>query len=195
MSYTATIAGGPPTTSQALIDGRLGVLRPQSYAARSQKDNVSGRANLSWRFVDDFNLHAVYARGFTSGGINVSGFPVDDLGNPVLSTAVIRPEFNTTYATGLKDRLGGDLLTFAIDGLNTRVEYFEATIVDSRRTVALRGYLSNVRLVTVRGFEANATCFGAGLIQQGRHTSGGARLRRSGPPAGAPRLASLRLAN
>ncbi|KPF66778.1 TonB-dependent receptor [alpha proteobacterium AAP81b] len=156
-NYDTTVSGGPVVTPQALINARLGVLRPQRYAAKSQEDNLSGRANLSWRFVDGFNLYAVFARGFKSGGLNMSGLPLDAQNKPVLATAVVRPELNTTYEAGLKGRLWDNRLSFAIDGYYTEVSNFQATIVDSSQTVALRGYLSNIPLVTARGFEADVT--------------------------------------
>jgi len=42
-------------------------------------------------------------------------------------------------------------------GYYTDVRDFQATIVDSSQTVALRGYLSNIPKVTVKGFEADVT--------------------------------------
>ena len=50
----------------------------------------------------------------------------------------------------------GDRLTLNVDGYYTEVRDFQATIVDSSQTVALRGYLSNIPQVTVSGVEADA---------------------------------------
>ena len=100
--------------------------------------------------------YASYARGFKSGGINVSGLPLDAQNRPVLATAVIRPEVNQTWEGGIKSRLFNRRLSLDLAGYYTKVRDFQATIVDSSQTVALRGYLSNIPEVTVAGFEADA---------------------------------------
>ncbi|WP_232494064.1 TonB-dependent receptor [Novosphingobium kaempferiae] len=156
-SYTSTVFGGLQTSSTALNNAKLSVLRPQSYSASDKDGSLSGRANVSWQFTDQVMAYASYARGFKSGGINMSGLPLDNQNNPVLSTAVIRPEKNTTYEVGLKSSLFDNRLVFNLAGYWTEVEDFQATIVDSTQTVALRGYLSNIPKVTVKGIEADAT--------------------------------------
>ena len=45
--YSTQVFGGPATTSPALINARLGVLRPQTYSARDSEGNLSGRANIA----------------------------------------------------------------------------------------------------------------------------------------------------
>ena len=156
-SYDTFTFGGPTVTNPALINARLGVLRGQSYAARNRESNVSGRANLSWQATDTALLYVSYARGFKSGGINLSGLPLDANNRPALATAVVRPERNQTYEAGLKARFFDKRLTVNLAGYYTDVRDFQATIVDSAQTVALRGYLSNIPRVTVKGFEADVT--------------------------------------
>jgi iron complex outermembrane receptor protein len=156
-SYASTVFGGLATTSTALNNAKLSVLRPQSYAASDKDGSLSGRANVAWQFTDAVMAYVSYARGFKSGGINMSGLPLDAQNNPVLSTAVIRPEKNTTYEVGLKSTLFDRRLVFNLSGYWTEVKDFQATIVDSTQTVALRGYLSNIPKVTVKGIEADAT--------------------------------------
>ncbi|MGJ3628010.1 TonB-dependent receptor [Sphingomonas sp. MMS24-JH45] len=85
----------------------------------------------------------------------MSGLPLDNLNRPVVVTAVVRPELNTTWEAGLKTQAGP--LTVNVDAYHTRVRDFQATIVDATQTVALRGYLSNIPRVTVKGIEADAT--------------------------------------
>ncbi len=155
--YSTFVFGGLATTSTALTNAKLSILRPQSYTAHNSEGNVSGRANLSYQFTDGVFGYASYARGYKSGGINMSGLPLDASNNPVLSTAVIRPELNNAYEVGLKTQLFDRRLVFNVDGFYTRVKDFQATIVDSSQTVALRGYLSNIPRVTVKGVEAEAT--------------------------------------
>ena len=156
-SYSAYTFGGPTVTNAALLAAQLGVLRGQSYSGHDTESNLSGRANLAWQATDQIMAYASYARGFKSGGINLSGLPLDTANQPVLTTAVIRPELNTTYEAGLKAALFERRLTFNLAGFTTAVRDFQATIVDSAQTVALRGYLSNIPKVTVKGVEADVT--------------------------------------
>lgn len=160
--YSTTVSGGPAITGTAaqvtaLTNARLGVLRPQTYSAHDSDGSLSGRANLAWQVTPDVLGYASYARGFKSGGINMSGLALTSTNQPALNTAVVRPERNTTYEVGLKTRVFDRHLVFNIDGFYTRVRDFQATIVDSLQTVALRGYLSNIPEVTVKGVEIDAT--------------------------------------
>jgi iron complex outermembrane receptor protein len=157
--YTSRVYGGLATTNPALVNAKLSILRPQTYAAHDSDGSLSGRANLSWQATDAVQAYASYARGFKSGGINMSGLALDANNQPALATAVVRPERNTSYEVGLKTTLFDRHLVFNIDGFYTSVRDFQATIVDSAQTVALRGYLSNIPKVTVKGIEADATAF------------------------------------
>ena len=157
--YATTVSGGPATTSTALINARLGVLRPQAYEAHDRDGSLSGRANVAWQATDRVLAYASFARGFKSGGINMSGLPLDNANNPVLATAVVRPERNTTWEAGLKTKLLDDRLILNVDGYWTKVRDFQATIVENSttQTAQLRGYLSNIPEVEVKGIEADAT--------------------------------------
>ncbi|MES3084813.1 TonB-dependent receptor [Sphingomonas faeni] len=157
--YTTTVSGGPVTTSTALINARLGVLRPQSYEAHDSDGSLSGRGNIAWQATDNTMAYASYARGFKSGGINMSGLPLDNNNRPVLATAVVRPERNETYEVGIKNTLFDRRLIFNLDGFYTKVRDFQATVVENSltQTVQLRGYLSNIPEVTVKGIEADIT--------------------------------------
>ncbi|MBC7583108.1 MAG: TonB-dependent receptor [Tardiphaga sp.] len=154
--YSTFVFGGLQTSAPALLNAKLSILRPQTYSARDDTGDLSGRANISYRFADDIFAYASCARGFKSGGINMSGLPLNAQNQPVLSTAVIAPERNTTYEGGLKIELFDERLRVNIAGYYTEVRDFQATLVDSTQTVALRGYLSNIPRVTVQGFELDA---------------------------------------
>lgn len=156
-TYDTRVFGGLAATTTALRNAQLSVLRPQSYAAANREGNLSGRASISYTPLPAITAYASFARGFKSGGINVSGLPLDAQNRPALATAVIRPELNTTYEVGFKSRLFDNRLTLNVDGYYTEVRDFQATIVDSSQTVALRGYLSNIPQVKVSGVEADAT--------------------------------------
>ena len=157
--YATTVSGGPATTNTALINARLGVLRPQSYEAHDRDGSLSGRGNIAWQATANTMAYASYARGFKSGGINMSGLPLDNANKPVLATAVVRPERNETYEVGIKNTLFDRRLTFNTDGFYTKVRNFQATVVENSltQTVQLRGYLSNIPEVTVKGVEADLT--------------------------------------
>ena len=161
--YSTTVSGGPAITGTAaqitaLTNARLGVLRPQTYSAHDSDGSLSGRANLAWQVTPDVLGYASYARGFKSGGINMSGLALTSTNQPALNTAVVRPERNTTYEVGLKTRLFDR---------PPRVQHRRLLHPRSRlpgddrrfssQTVALRGYLSNIPEVTVKGVEIDAT--------------------------------------
>jgi len=156
-SYSTFVFGGPTNVTAAQRNQQLSILRPQTYSAEDHDGSVSGRANLAWAATDDVLAYASYARGFKSGGINMSGLPLDAQNNPVLATAVVRPERNTTWEAGIKTTLFDRRLVLNADLFHTSVRDFQATVVDSSQTVALRGYLSNIPRVTVKGVEADAT--------------------------------------
>ena len=155
-SYSTFVFGGLQTNVPALVNAKLSILRPQTYGARSDDGSLSGRANVSYQLADGVFAYASYARGYKSGGINMSGLPLNPENQPALATAVVRPERNTTWEGGLKTDLFNRRLRLNFAGYHTEVRDFQATLVDSTQTVALRGYLSNIPRVTVQGFEADA---------------------------------------
>jgi iron complex outermembrane receptor protein len=160
--YSTFTFGGPvltgtPAQIQALKNAQLSVLRGQTYSAENHDGSLSGRANVAYRFADAIMAYASFAHGYKSGGINMSGLPLDAQNNPVLSTAVVKPERNTTYEVGVKTRFLDNRVTFNLTGYYTKVHNFQATIVDSSQTVALRGYLANIPEVVVKGIEVDAT--------------------------------------
>lgn len=162
--YSTFVFGGLATTNIALVNAKLSILRPQTYAARDKDGSFSGRVNVAYQISDDVMGYASVARGFKSGGINMSGLALNAQNLPVLSTAVVRPERNTTYETGIKSALLDHRLTVNLSAYYTAVRDFQATIVDSSQTVALRGYLSNIPEVTVKGLEADASVRVSGML-------------------------------
>lgn len=155
-TYDTFTFGGPPTTNTALINAQLSILRGQNYAAKVNDGALTGRANIAWQATDNVLGYASYARGEKSGGINMSGLPLNDQNLPAIGTAVVRPEKNTAYEVGLKTRLFDNRLTFNIDAFYTRVTDFQTNVSDTRAAAALRTYLANIPKVTVKGVEADA---------------------------------------
>jgi iron complex outermembrane receptor protein len=155
-SYATTVSGGLATTNTTLINSQLSILRPQSYSATVSDGSPSGRASLSWQADDNIMAYATYARGSKSGGINMSGLPLNPTNLPALSTAVIKPEQNTTLEVGVKTRLFDNHLLFNFDGFDTKVHDFQTNVVDTGPG-ALRGYLANIQSVHVQGFEMDSS--------------------------------------
>ena len=155
-SYDTFTFGGLQTTNAALNSAKLSILRGQDYAARVNGGALTGRANLAYQFTADILGYASFARGAKSGGINMSGLPLDNASQPALNTAVVKPEQNTTYEIGLKTRLFDRRLTLNVDAYYTRVTDFQANVTDTGAAAALRTYLANIPKVTVKGIEADA---------------------------------------
>jgi iron complex outermembrane receptor protein len=154
-NYATTVSGGLATTNTTLINAQLSILRPQSYAASVSNGSPSGRASLSWQVNEDAMAYATYALGSKSGGINMSGLPLNPANLPALSTAVVKPEQNATLEVGVKTRLLDNHLLFNFDGFDTRVHDFQTNVVDTGPG-ALRGYLANIQAVHVQGFEMDS---------------------------------------
>ncbi|RZF59127.1 TonB-dependent receptor [Sphingomonas populi] len=155
-SYTTFTFGGPSGLTQGQINSQLSILRGQVYSAKVDDGSLTGRANVAYDFTPGVLGYASFARGAKSGGINMSGLPLDNANQPALSKAVVRPETNTAYEIGLKTRLFDHRLIFNIDGFYTRVTDFQANVTDTGAAAALRTYLANIPVVTVKGFEADA---------------------------------------
>ncbi|VVT08210.1 Iron complex outermembrane recepter protein [Sphingomonas sp. EC-HK361] len=156
-TYDTFVFGGLQTTNAALNSAKLSILRGQRYAAKVNDGSLTGRANIAYEVTSSVLGYVSFARGAKSGGINMSGLPLDNTSRPALGTAVVRPEQNTNYEIGLKTCLFDRRLIFNLDGFYTRVTDFQANVTDTRAAAALRTYLANIPKVTVKGFEADAT--------------------------------------
>ncbi|WP_242152454.1 TonB-dependent receptor [Sphingomonas sp. BAUL-RG-20F-R05-02] len=156
-SYNTFTFGGPSGLSQAQINSQLSILRGQSYNAKVDGGALTGRASVSYDVTGGLLGYASFARGAKSGGINMSGLPLNNAGLPALGTAVVRPETNTAYEVGIKTRLFDRRLILNVDGFYTRVTDFQANVTDTGAAAALRTYLANIPRVSVKGFEADAT--------------------------------------
>jgi iron complex outermembrane receptor protein len=149
------LTGLPPTTAAELTRAKLSIFRPQSYSAQDSGGSLSGRANLAYQFTDDVMAYVSYAYGYKSGGLNMSGLPLDAQNQPALATAVIEDERNTTYEVGLKYTMLDSRATLNLAGYWTIVKDYQANIVSSLETAAIRSYPSNIPEVRVRGVEAD----------------------------------------
>ena len=154
-TFDSEVSGGLDTTNATLIARKLSVLRPQSYEASVSDGSASGRFNVSYQLSDIQMIYASYALGYKSGGINMSGLPLNPSNLPSLAQAVVEPERSTTYEVGVKSQLFQNRLVLNLDAFYTVVHDFQANVVDTAPG-ALRGYLSNVEKVRVPGIEVES---------------------------------------
>lgn len=158
-SYATEVSGGldltglPSATAAELQRAKLTIFRPQGYTAADSGGSLSGRANLALAFTDNLLGYVSYAQGFKSGGLNMSGLPLDAVNQPSLATAVIEDEKNRTVEAGFKSRLSSGRATVNLAAFHTIVEDYQANIVSSVETAAIRSYPANIPGVRVRGAE------------------------------------------
>ena len=154
-AYDSFTFGGPANVTAAQRASQLSILRGQSYAASDKDGDVTGRANIAYQLSEDVLGYASYARGGKSGGINMSGLPLNNNNQPALNTAVIKPEKNSAYEIGLKTSLFSRRLIANIDAYYMSVRDFQTNVTDTGAAAALRTYLANIPKVRVKGVEAD----------------------------------------
>src|SRR5262249_52848215 len=75
--YSTQFYGGAPAAAGSqLAAAKLSIFRPQAYHAADDGGSLSGRGNLSYKFADNIFGYVSYARGYKSGGLNMSGLPL-----------------------------------------------------------------------------------------------------------------------
>lgn len=153
-SYVAVVTTG--TGSTVLSSDQRGILAPQSYQPRFSAWNVSGDLTVSFDFTPDVHAYATYARSFKSGGINLSGLPLDAANNPILSAATVKPEKVDHFELGLKTQFAGRRITVNLAGFWTEIGDYQATVTNGQLGV-IRGYLANAQKVRVRGVEFDSS--------------------------------------
>ena len=106
----------------------------------------------SYEVLDHVMAYASFADTSKSGGLNMSGLPLNAANLPALATVVIRPEKNRTIEAGVKSKLFGNRVILNADLYETNVKDFQTNVVDTGPG-ALRGYLANIPKVRVKGAE------------------------------------------
>jgi iron complex outermembrane receptor protein len=149
----ADLSGFNATTAAELNRAKLSIFRPQDYTAQDSGGSWSGRGNLSYKLTEDLFTYVSFAYGYKSGGLNMSGLPLDAQNRPVLATAVIKDETNTTFEAGVKATLLDGRATLNVAAYRTVVEDYQANVVSSLETAAIRSYPSNIPEVRVQGVE------------------------------------------
>ncbi|QQV75922.1 TonB-dependent receptor [Sphingomonas aliaeris] len=154
-SYLSVVTTG--TGSTTLNSDQSATLAPQSYAPKFSAWNVSGDITLSYDFDRDIHGYATYSKSFKSGGINLSGLPLNAAGTGVdLSTQTVKPEKVDAYELGLKTQFFDRKATLNLAGFWTEVRDYQATVNNGQLTV-IRGYLANAGKVRSRGFEFDSS--------------------------------------
>ncbi|MCX8474539.1 MAG: TonB-dependent receptor [Sphingomonas sp.] len=153
-SYVSVVTTGSGSTT--LTADQRGVLAPQAYDPEFSDWNVSGDFTVSYDFSPDIHAYATYARSFKSGGINLSGLPLDASNNPILASATVKPEKVNHYEIGLKTQFADRKVTLNLAGFWTEVNDYQATVTNGQLGV-IRGYLANAEKVRVRGFELDSS--------------------------------------
>ncbi|WP_242417591.1 TonB-dependent receptor [Sphingomonas panni] len=131
---------------------RCGVLAPQSYRPDFDDWNVSGDVTLAYDVARDVHAYATYARSYKSGGINLSGLPLDGNNNPILAAAQVKPERVNHYEVGVKTQWLDRRITANLAAFWTNISDYQATVTNGQLGV-LRGYLANAEAVRTRGIE------------------------------------------
>ncbi len=168
--YLATVTTGSGSTT--LTSDQRGVLAPQSYRPEFDNWNVSGDITVSYDFTPDVHYYATYARSYKSGGINLSGLPLDGANNPILAVQSIDPETVNHFELGLKTQFWDRRATVNLAAFWTEIDDYQAT-VNNQQVGVLRGYLANAGKVRTRGIEVDSAfrpVTGLNLYANGAYT-------------------------
>jgi iron complex outermembrane receptor protein len=154
----AMLAAFPnPSAARTTFSNQINTLAPQRYSPRFSAWNVSGDVTLSYDFTRDVHGYATYARSFKSGGINLSGLPLNATNTAVdLTAQTVKPEKVNHFELGLKTQFLNRRVTLNLAGFWDDVYDFQATVNNGQTTV-IRGYLANAGQVRVRGIEFDSS--------------------------------------
>ncbi|WP_374942612.1 TonB-dependent receptor [Sphingomonas sp.] len=139
-------------TADPRFNDQRGVLAAQSYQPRFDNWNLSGDITAAYTVTPDVHAYATYARSYKSGGINLSGLPLDAGDNPILAAATVKPEKVNHYELGLKTQFLDRRATLNLAAFRTEISDYQATVTNGQLGV-LRGYLANAGKVRTQGVE------------------------------------------
>jgi iron complex outermembrane receptor protein len=145
--FIQVASGGVPLTGPlapyASLRAKLGA--STAFAIKNTKGDLSGQANVSYQVTPNILAYANYARGYKSGGLNLTQLPPG-------ASPVIKPESIDSAEAGLKTRLFDRRLTVNGDIFWERDENYQANVFDP---VLIKMYLSNVPEVRSQGAEVD----------------------------------------
>lgn len=126
------------------------------YYGEESINDTSGRANLSYKWTDDFMTYVSAAKGFKSGGLSASVLSVTDT-TPTLLAYL--PEYVWTYELGFKstlldNRLRLNATAFFSDYQDIQYQFFTGIVEGGLpRTISV---VSNAGEAEIKGFELQA---------------------------------------
>jgi len=148
-----TAAQATSAAALTTLTNQLNTLAPQRYSPRFSAWNVSGDINISYDFTPDVHGYATYAHSFKSGGINLSGLPLNSSNTAVdLTTQTVKPESENHYELGLKSQFFDRRVTVNLAAFWDVIDDYQATVNNNAINV-IRGYLANAGQVQVKGVE------------------------------------------
>lgn len=153
-NVAALLAAFPnPSAGRTTFLNQTDTLAPQRYSPAFSDWNVSGDFTLSYDFSNDTHGYATYARSFKSGGINLSGLPLNSTNTAVdLTTQTVKPEKENHFEIGLKTQWLDRRVTVNVAAFLTEINDYQATVNNNAVNV-IRGYLANADKVRVKGIE------------------------------------------
>lgn len=145
--FDQTVGGGAPLTGPlaSLAALRAALAVPVSYKAKTDDSNVSGQLNLAYQATDDILAYGNLARGYRSGGINLSQLPAG-------ATSTIEPETIDSAEIGVKTRWLDRRVTLNVAAYYQRDKDYQGTLVVTGTT---KTYLANIPKVEVKGVEVD----------------------------------------
>jgi iron complex outermembrane receptor protein len=150
-------AAPPGSAARTTFQNQINTLAPQRYSPRFDDWNVSGDITLAYDFSPDVHGYATYAKSFKSGGINLSGLPLNSTSTGVdLTTQTVKPENVNHFEVGLKTQFLDRKVTFNLAGFWDEIRDYQAT-VNANAVNVIRGYLANADKVRVRGVEFDSS--------------------------------------
>jgi iron complex outermembrane receptor protein len=145
--FDQTVGGGAPLTGPlaALAFLRTAIAAPVSFKEALDQGKLSGQANLSYQAADDVLTYVTVARGYRSGGINLTQLPPG-------ATSVIAPESIDSVEVGAKTRLFDRRVTLNTSLFYERDKNYQGTVTVTGTT---RTYLANIPKVESKGVEVS----------------------------------------
>jgi iron complex outermembrane receptor protein len=145
--FDQTVGGGAPLTGPlaSLAALRAALAVPTAYKAKTDDSNVSGQLNLAYQATNDILAYGNLARGYRSGGVNLSQLPAG-------ATATIEPETIDSAEIGVKTRWFDRRVTLNLAAYYQRDKDYQGTLVVTGTT---KTYLANIPKVEVKGVEVD----------------------------------------
>lgn len=150
VDFSRETYGGLETDDPELLALKRAVYTDQEFKADVSDRNYSGQLTLSYKFSNQFNSFATYARSFKPVGINLGGLPTAN-GEVLTELAVIKPEKVAHLELGIKTSPSKNA-QFNMTVFNTEIEDYQTQVQNAELGVN-RGYLANAEKVRVRGLE------------------------------------------